>query len=681
MQVKQPADTSSEAFDQEFELNLSFFCSLYSLYLNLSLFGKDRHNGIVSVLEIFFFRTSIETTFHIPQWHSLVHHNVIPLSPHNGILSCRIGCQSVSYNFNFHLEPTIIFRVFFITSVVQQPDLIARFIIRTSHTPFSAKDPKEADTSRNAMMLNHNCGIEATPPVGVVNARNDVVADFGLQDEYLDHDFWNNVDLGNLNFEDCLDVPYISDESKPTHKPESSNSGVSAPTHTAEASGQASKSTDAHQDIFSNLKDFDTPLSSKLALSPPHFQNGRTAKELDPSPPIKTSQLQSSATPSVVWQSLEAKVPQAPLPPQIAAPARRNGYPNLQDGRPWSQEHVSYQQPSTRPPHLYWDAPPGREMNAQYYEDNIPQMIAPSRGQELTPGDCDYQTPICIPETPSGLESSDGEETPIRRNPKVKLQNHLLPGDSSWQPNNKSLQLTKPNIGYVQNGAYKPLRRAPKAWGHFRYTKDGELEPSDLFTAKEINHYLFEHPLHQKAQSKRKSKLVLRIHRNPPDSAKRFPTVHGSHRCRFRDCPALNNTINQGQYAVIFDELTADNPGHDPFLNAGWVHLYCLERFCNFPKICRSLNVQVEKRNFKHESSKFNKGNNRMRLDKIRGVDTAVESFIETCRQGGLPNGYPRFDSRDREGQPYEGTLLHKMCLKKQKGQPSAVNRQEAARE
>ena len=307
-------------------------------------------------------------------------------------------------------------------------------------------------------------------------------------------------------------------------------------------------------------------------------------------------------------------------------------------------------------------------------------LMAIDRDRSRTPED--YPMPDFSSEDGSGSDysDSDGIEAPIPTKGRKESDRHRAAARSS-KAAKKPLQLTKANPKYVPDDAYQCLLHAPPAWGPFRYTKDGELKPSDVFSTEEITQYLFEHPLHKESPSKQVSKLVLRIHRNPPDSSDRFPTVHGSHRCRFRDCPAINNTLGQGQYCVSFDELTTDHPQHDPYLNAGWVHLYCIERFMDFPEICRQLNVQAEMRVFDREPWVKQKGHNRMRLDNIRGLETMVEKFIANCRTGTIPRNYPYYEHRDENGAPYEGTLCFAMNFKKRRTQPKAVNRQEAARE
>ena len=248
---------------------------------------------------------------------------------------------------------------------------------------------------------------------------------------------------------------------------------------------------------------------------------------------------------------------------------------------------------------------------------------------------------------------------------------------------NKSIQLTKKNREYRPNTAYQPLPRAPSPWGHFKYTVYGELQPSDLFTIDQINQFIWQHPLHPQSGSKQNSKLIFWIHRNPPRSAHRWPTKDGSRRCRFHDCPAQNNTINQGHWAVTFDELSSDHPDHDPFLNAGYVHLYCMERFCDFPEICRLLNVRAENRLFAKEPKGLH-GRNSMRMNNFNGIEQledVVDIFVDTCRRKRRPKDYPHVNDRNEVGQLYKGTLSHRMAVFALKRRPGSVTRQEIARQ
>ena len=221
---------------------------------------------------------------------------------------------------------------------------------------------------------------------------------------------------------------------------------------------------------------------------------------------------------------------------------------------------------------------------------------------------------------------------------------------------------------YIENSAYTPLTQAPETWDIFEYTKDGELEPSSLFSAEEINRFLFTHPLHQGHHDLKESQLKLRVHKTPYSSAKRFPN---GLMCRFGDCPM--RTINQGHLLVVVDELSVQHPDHDHFLNAAYFHLWCIERYCDFPKMCAKLNVSAEGRNARKEEGRKNKFCLALADEK-----KVVEDFVEACcanarrGTGGNPwvthcpdqqtNGCPHFD---QQSPPYQGTLCHQLTIAK----------------
>jgi len=228
------------------------------------------------------------------------------------------------------------------------------------------------------------------------------------------------------------------------------------------------------------------------------------------------------------------------------------------------------------------------------------------------------------------------------------------------KPTHTSKDLAHSSLGYQQNPIYTPLPNPPQPWDIFTYTLSGELDPAQLYTPTEITRYLLSNP----------HSLTLRIHRNPAKSRARFPTTL-SHRCRFTTCPATHNTINQGHACVAFDELSTTTPNHDPFLNAAYVHLYCLERFCDFPLICSTLPTVAETRKLPKE----HRGVNRMGFASV-AEEKAVTAFIANCRHATLSAAYPRHDGAWR----YEGTLCHSLAIIKLRSQMKGTIRQREAR-
>ena len=220
---------------------------------------------------------------------------------------------------------------------------------------------------------------------------------------------------------------------------------------------------------------------------------------------------------------------------------------------------------------------------------------------------------------------------------------------------------------HIPNTAYTPLDQAPKKWNIFEYTRDGELDPSRLYSAEEINRFLFNHPLHSGHHNLKESQLKLRVHNTPAASAKRFPNRL---RCRFKDCPM--RTINQGQLLVMVDELSVQHPNHDLFLNAAYFHLWCMERYCNFEEICVNLDVSAKGRDARWEDRRKN------RFCLGSEEERVVEDWVEACRAHGRrgfgrkpwvthacpdqPNGCPHYDPPSLR---YKGTLCHQLTVTK----------------
>lgn len=180
--------------------------------------------------------------------------------------------------------------------------------------------------------------------------------------------------------------------------------------------------------------------------------------------------------------------------------------------------------------------------------------------------------------------------------------------------------------------------------------------------------YLFDHYLHTKdgTYNPKEGGLKLWIQRNPPDSRTRYGHSCAA-RCRFLNCVAQHRLIGQGQNRVCFDELSCTGANLDPMHNAGYVHLYCLERFMNFPQICSILQVHVEDRHLYNEQQ----GKNKMALSSPQEAREAIR-FIHNCEMGKVSSSYPNYQMTNR---PYEGTLNHRLCVKKIEAEPPRVKK------
>jgi len=187
---------------------------------------------------------------------------------------------------------------------------------------------------------------------------------------------------------------------------------------------------------------------------------------------------------------------------------------------------------------------------------------------------------------------------------------------------------------------YKPLARPPPSWSPphikrrrtlFNYNAQGELDPRTRFSAQEISDYLTHHPLHKLyscSPSTKNSGLTLWIQISPADSSNRYPTAMSS-RCRFANCPVPQHTIRKGEFRVAFDEQSCSGKPLDPFHNAGYVHLFCLEKNFDFPRLCKNFNVRGDDREFRE-------GRNKMAITRDHSTMLhVVNRFIETSEKVG----------------------------------------------
>ncbi|KAF7937122.1 uncharacterized protein EAE98_001436 [Botrytis deweyae] len=197
---------------------------------------------------------------------------------------------------------------------------------------------------------------------------------------------------------------------------------------------------------------------------------------------------------------------------------------------------------------------------------------------------------------------------PAPKEPEAPVRPIKVPGKKWIKPNATTLGKNKrsKNIQSMNPSRfYTPLAQVPRSWGTpnragvhpFQYTKDGELKPHVRYTVNQIQEFIFNHPGHtvEGQRHTKNSGLTLWVQSVPSDSAARY-SHQNSDKCRFEDCPVRNGTIHKGHYRVAFDEQSSDPVVTDPFHNAGHVHLYCLERFLDFPFICANFNVRPDHR-------------------------------------------------------------------------------------
>ncbi|KAI4222219.1 MAG: hypothetical protein L6R36_006300 [Xanthoria steineri] len=218
---------------------------------------------------------------------------------------------------------------------------------------------------------------------------------------------------------------------------------------------------------------------------------------------------------------------------------------------------------------------------------------------------------------------------------------------------------------------YDPLPRRPRNWSIFRYTTEGELEPGILYTPAQIQYYLYRHPLQtlsDGSKALKQGRLRLWIQRNPSDSRRRYPDPSQSNRCRFQQCFATHNVINQGHLRLCFDEHWYRNHANfrtDPFHNAGYVHLNCLERFLDFPQLCHDLPILLDDRDMPLEPGGRNLMSLAPRHLRGRNLWDVASRFLHECNTETLV-GYPR------GARPHPGTFVWRLMLAKV-GNPSRL--------
>ena len=234
---------------------------------------------------------------------------------------------------------------------------------------------------------------------------------------------------------------------------------------------------------------------------------------------------------------------------------------------------------------------------------------------------------------------------------KETLVNSGLQKFSKTNPENLKSR-TRKILEYDPRAVYRDHRAAPfESWGNcFGYTMDCELHPGMAFSVDEMNRYLFQHP----------RGFRMWIQRNPSDSKRRYGHS-ASARCRIKDCPADYRLIGQAQYRVAFDERYQETD-YDPMHCAMYCHLFCLEKFFDFPALCAQLDVRAEDRELPKEPA----GRNRMLFSTEEETEIA-QQFISACKHNRVLASYPRDGT-------HEGSLTHMLALKKVELEPKRIS-------
>lgn len=210
-------------------------------------------------------------------------------------------------------------------------------------------------------------------------------------------------------------------------------------------------------------------------------------------------------------------------------------------------------------------------------------------------------------------ERSISSHTPQNQHPSLIIQAGRM-DEEAINPQEDQYSRTVNMNTFNPSKFYKPLNQTPESWAPpglpanmFKYNSQGELDPLCRFSRDEINDYLTYHPLHmlhKSSPSTKSSGLILWVQSTPAHSSRRYPTKFSS-KCRFANCPVKHGTIRNGQFRVAFDEQSIFDQPLDPYHNAGYVHLFCMEKNFDFPRLCKCFNVKGDDRHFPDERNKM----------------------------------------------------------------------------
>ena len=239
---------------------------------------------------------------------------------------------------------------------------------------------------------------------------------------------------------------------------------------------------------------------------------------------------------------------------------------------------------------------------------------------------------------PLGVE----KKLPPTEQTRYERERPAKPAGKPWVRVNASTQGKTSRTGkinqYDPEKYYSKVPHPTGAWRtergkEFRYNQWHELSKNEL-TVSELKDFIYQHPKNKDC------KLTLYIQRCPADSKRRYPTSTLD-KCRLKDCPMRTygnkGSFLHGHYRVALDELSYRyGKGHhnDPFQVAGYVHLYCLERFLDVPEICQLPHVRIEA-----DARQIAKEPNGSFAPALSGGECRVAmNFIEAARKGNFAN-------------------------------------------
>lgn len=240
-------------------------------------------------------------------------------------------------------------------------------------------------------------------------------------------------------------------------------------------------------------------------------------------------------------------------------------------------------------------------------------------------------------------------------------------------------------------GFYGPAVAPPAAWGPlnlqngrpiFEYTKYGELYQGRQYDRYQMKMYLYDHrtkvidredwvprtiPItERRTEGKQRVGLTCWLGWSAAQSEHRYPRSPGTQTCRFKCCPFP--TIKQGLPRIILDERMNElGLELDPFNNAGYIHLYCLEKNFDLVEIIHDLDFRVDDRNFRKEEAN---------LFSITGRDGKLElirAYHDWWRRESRRYTEAKSIGRPRDRSNFEETSLSAALLKCKMNHESAA--------
>jgi hypothetical protein len=317
--------------------------------------------------------------------------------------------------------------------------------------------------------------------------------------------------------------------------------------------------------------------------------------------------------------------------------------------------------------------------------------------------DSESDTPVKkarVPRQPIRNESEDESDGIVVTKVARARQSKRLRRESRDSGASSSSSLSKPNGNKVASVGQKPQKCEEKPWVRINGNTKGETTRTARINVEanqsrkykhmplphgnwESSNYKFEYITHggldefkSKSMSPQQIKeyitqypsndLVLWLQVSPADTARRYASLPHS-KCLFEKCPKRvwgdNGTIDVGHFRVAFDEKFKQhgNKAIDPFDCPGFVHLYCLERFCDFERICHDADVRVDTRvdlPREHTQAKWTMSG--------RPEAKVAKHFFKACRQGKLRETqmfkyYPVHES-SKKLKPFGSTLGHALA-------------------